>query len=370
MLRLSSLVAIFAVHLLLCGLLCGVAHAQQVSYASLDGAELRCVSDSTETCVSNADCTLMGETCVRFPGQGMCADAERLFCRDETRGGCPIGRELRPIGMTGISLCMPSGRRWCAESGPGFTSCFREPGAPSDALLVDFELGDCDRDGIPNGAETDAGLCVPVERFGVVGPSGNCDTLASCRSDGDCPSEAPRCEGVGAHYFCVPDVIHHCCGGFVGVECPDGTACEPTNGTADGNDFCADPGYCVDLEFTDRTACLFFGGERVEDPDAGDCDEDGIANASDESPCEFDAPPDAGTSPPQDGGGTPPPEDAASPPMDAGHTTPPPPPEDRQPQFAGGGGCLCRATGAPGGQTPWLAALALGVLGLLWRQRP
>jgi len=355
---------------LLVSISASTAAAQEYYSVQRDGGSFVCVRSTSEVCTTPGDCA--PDDCVAFGGSyRVCAPGDSLFCTPSMFGGCPTGRELRPLpDRFGFAVCMPPGREWCeGASDAELLACFQRMG---DATrIVDFELGDCDRDGIPNEAETPDGLCEPVQRHAAISRGGACTPLANCRSDADCGPGAPVCARIDAHGYCIPsdgvDTTHFCCGGFLGIECPHGGTCAPSGGTADGQAFCDDPRYCASWDFEDRIGCLFFAGALVSDPADGDCDGDGQKNTLDEDPCTAaPLPEDAGVAPTEDAGtvtredaGA---EDASAPPaMDSGVTAEP---RSLEPSFNGGGGCACRAT--PSGPSPgpwgWLGLASLGFL--------
>ena len=342
------------------------AAAAQYHVAKLEPStgELRCdeirpVYSSCPGCASPTTCREVDS------GRWLCAEEDALFCIPDasmSAGTCPLGatRELTLPG--GLVLCVRAGISVCSTPDP--LACFRPPagGGP-----VRYEAGDCDRDGLEN--RDDPAPCTRWPRLAVAGAGGACTAIEPCVVDSDCAPPFDRCEPVSGgepHRYCLPDDdVAFCCGGFIGLACPDGPC--GTIATPDDYGFCEDPRYCGGLgwEFSRRVACIEGEDGFPVTPDEGDCDGDGVRNDDDPAPCvprmNVDAGvPDAGAPPGEDGGaapadaGAPPGEDGGAAPMDAGA----PPVE---PRFGGGGGCRCDAV-APGAPALWPLLLVAAAL--------
>jgi MYXO-CTERM domain-containing protein len=220
----------------------------------------------------------------------------------------------------------------------------------------DYFSGDCDRDGLSNRNERNAGTdeCAPAQPIGVAGDDATCTPLVmSCilgstcaATPGDPPSMCVQNE-AGSGTSCQPqppESALYCCSGR--FECPqDGDLCIDTAG---GGELCV-PDDCAGIATIDPIDCITFQGEIVPFPE-GDCDEDGTPNGGDLTHCGVVLMPDAGPIGSEDAGG------GAT--EDAGDNS-------IEPRFEGGGGCACRA--APGESFPW--ALALMSVFVLWRRR-
>ncbi|MDQ3037266.1 MAG: hypothetical protein M3Y87_33035, partial [Myxococcota bacterium] len=245
-------------------------------------------------------CTTPGETCRRFTdGSDRCAPTDGLFCMlGEEKSPCPADR---PIVMRffDVRVCLSEDFSPCPPDSGAVEQCFTTAERPD--LLVDWERGDCDRDGQVN--EFDPAHCERAPEIGTITPGGACEPARTlCVDDGDCDLGSV-CEPVSStdpHEHCVPiDSIGFCCGGMESLSCPDATEC-----AADGLDgFGHCHPYCAALPFAPRIACLKYDGTFIEDAANGDCDEDGIRNRDEEEsgtdPCSAE---DGGVPMARDGG--------------------------------------------------------------------
>lgn len=332
-------------------------------------------------CAFGVECTAGAPVCYSFPsGNGFCASTEELFCSTDGGAACPTGQHA--VSAIGLSVCIPTTAELCGGADRD-AACFTKAGAPSGvgAFPVAWDHGDCDGDGLANGEELASGVCVPPPNIGVSTGDG-CETAIAC-VDACVGGECVEVEGT-AHRYCVPaEGFVHCCGGFLGIGCPRSESCQSSGSTSDDYGFCRSFDYCTHLEFTARLSCLGGTTGFPVEPDEGDCDQDGVPNGAEappRDPCVAETNLDAAV-PPIDGGAMPI-DGGVSPILDAGlsredagstmfdaqvpATDAAPLPDGGvppiAPQFAGGGGCRCRATPVRRGDG---TLLLLGLVALL-----
>lgn len=327
------------------------------------------------TAISDPGCTAPGSpcpetdrpsTCRQFPGGStpfsICVpDNVALFCCGGF-GDCPYRTGSGASGTlecthgTGIAgdagICLDPSRNYCTAIVPPPASSIRSCHFGPGGAMVPYDEGDCDRDGLTNAEEEEAGTdpCSVPARRAVWDGSESCEPLPSGCIRGDtCPTASGpgtcRRSADGFGTICVPDTdgVLYCGGGA--YECPEGQV--EVVDSARRRTWCIRD-VCGDEMGDVPIACVIDAEENPVGWGDGDCDEDGIPNMAESSEgiCVPDDPPD------EDAGGTS--GDAGSPP-------------DTDPEFAGGGGCACRAGESPSRSHGWLALLALGAL--LFRRR-
>lgn len=306
-------------------------------------------------CAAGSFCleTGVGAACV--------PDGTILCCSGDP--SCGVGDSCRfvtgPAGTT-AGVCAPPGADYCNPGLEGIIACHT---LPDGGLTSEWELGDCDGDGLANGYDRDFDICaapwVPplaVDLATCVDlPLGCHPAGTSCLLEDGRPGE---CVGLDTGTVCTPaDGAVHCC--FEDADCDGGDGCVPV--AADGL-----PGRCMDTrcvgELDDLSGCLLdpVTGALVPFP-SGDCDHDGTINEIDENPCVFDTPPaDAGVVPARDAGTNTTSDAGGSMSHDDGGT-------DVTPRFGGGGGCACRANAGASRTAAW--AWLFLALPLLRRRR-
>ena len=307
-------------------------------------------------------CTAIGGACRVLDRDGRCRQVgESLYCLPEPGLICCSEPNDCPRGAAGsISRCaslLDGALRICLD--PFRTYCSDDPSAATvrachdrEGNLVPWADGDCDGDGVPNGLEVarDTDPCLaPIPRGVFVPDAGDCASLTGrCVLDQRCELPSGR-EGLcartadGASLVCAPVEPERelFCGGPEFV-CPDELRevhYEPAI-----HAFCS-PNYCPHIDGPLPPACIRESGSReLTAPARGDCDEDGIENGEDETPC-------GAVVPGEDGGagadaGAVDPDGGVTPGLDGGEQ---PPPDGDPPGFGGRGGRACRAAPARGG---------------------
>ena len=322
----------------------------------------------------------LGHDAVEF-GQDdcRCVPDNSLLC--VTGGQCPSGTGAETIPGSTVNVCLNPEELRCVRT----LACFESP----NGEIARFAGGDCDRDGLTNGEEFAQGslpcVAAPPIAFDEGGSAdgGGCDALEACLPMTGCDGgrACDPVDGTG-HYYCVTNAPGlFCCGGFFGLECPQGDACSVGGLSSDEFGLCRDPGYCNDADYLTRVDCWYAADDAAPRDDAaeGDCDGDGVPNdeeASAAAACvpnedpdagplgDPDAGSDAGSAPAPDGGLAPDAGgdrgDAAAALIDGGPPTP---------SFGGGGGCRCRSSATAPAAGSWTLPFALALLSLR-RRRP
>ncbi len=262
-----------------------------------------CTPLPSMNCVQNSDCVAtIGESCRMFEGDvRMCGAELAAYCVTEEDAQCPLNRPHR-VRIDDAIFCMSDRYRACPTTP---RSCFSRM---SGASVVDWDFGDCDRDGQANAV--DPLPCVTAPFIATVNSMGECHpTRVLCRDDTDC-RDGLQCwhdSTPDSHRYCVSSGAPvFCCGGFVGAECPNGHVCSPD--ADDGFELCHS--YCEEASYEERLRCLRWGDTFPVPAEQGDCDGDGLRNQAEvergTDPCVGDdagvVSLDAGTS--ADAGGT------------------------------------------------------------------
>lgn len=333
---------------------------------TFDDTVARCVPIATvQDCTASGGTTCLsaGDICHDFGvAGGFCAPPDVLFCATSPSSLCPAGTSR--LEWHTLFVCVDEGADGCGDATE--LACFTSTSSPDgpSRFPVAWHAGDCDSDGVPNGAEGEGGLCVPRPMIGIT-TGDDCITPPGCTGPDSCLAGSV-CTFVerAAHSYCLTeDDFIFCCGGIRSIDCPGAGECQSQPSTSDDFGFCDHFEYCTDFFYADRLSCLEGEGGFPVEPDDGDCDGDGRRNVDDADPCVPDAvvvpdggQRDAGESA-EDGGeiGR---DGGEATPMDAGTA-------ELQPVFSGGGGCLCRAAPPRGGS----GALSLLVLAVLWIAR-
>ncbi|RZO52369.1 MAG: hypothetical protein EVA89_32105 [Sandaracinaceae bacterium] len=325
----------------------------------------RCDGGGADSCRSDEYCGYLRS------GDQICLSRATLVCCSRD-ADCPY-YEAGPMGLVptecvgsdvtteegvSVGLCVLPERSYCHDAAGAVTvRTIRRCHTPTDGgSLVLWAEGDCDRDGISNGAE-EAGGTDPCVK----------PPLRGYWNGEACVPEATGCQAG------VP-----CEGGYECVASDGGTVCEtegleaycelPSAPCLEAEETAVEDGgvtYCVPSECSDTADlldCLVDPESReIVGYDFGDCDGDGVPNGAESlegtDPCSPDTGvEDAGA--PQDDAGSAPPDASSG--FDAG--TEPGPGPNLEPRFEGGGGCACRAT--PGHAPSSLGWMALALLGL------
>lgn len=333
-----------------------------------DFASVRYDCDTTEVCEPGQACVYArsGERYCVGRGSLVCCTANNDCPAYDPLSGAPVdgGCVRADVGSSGggsAGLCVDHTATYCSDT-PDTVSIrmVRRCHTVRDGTeLVRWEMGDCDRDGIANGEETEVGVCTKPDiraywdGAACVYEATGCDPEDpnACR-DHECqPSdEGTWCDSDGLEAYCA----------LPAAECEEDELVLRRGAT----DFCV-PDLCPALPGVDLLDCLVAPGTNTYTGfDFGDCDRDGVANGVEllegSDPCADGSGAEDGGAPDIDVGAEPT-VDAGG--LDGGSPGGP----DLQPRFGGGGGCVCRAT--PGGDAPgWLAALSLLGLALLRRR--
>lgn len=232
-----------------------------------------CSPLATVECRDDGTCPSAGDSCRMFEGDvSMCAPIDAAYCTTDGDSQCPVDRPHRER-ILDVTFCVSDAYRSC-PSGP--RACFSS--ASLGDRVVDWNLGDCDRDGQAN--VLDPAPCLRAPFIATVGADGSCNpTQRLCRDDIDC-RDALQCRRVSTtnpHEYCVPPgELAFCCGGLLSAECPNANTCSPS--IADGFDLCHP--YCEGSAYEERVKCLAFGGTFPVPAEHGDCDGDGLRNQS------------------------------------------------------------------------------------------
>lgn len=230
-----------------------------------------CTPLATVECRDDGTCFSAGGSCRMFEGDTqMCAPIDAAYCTTDGDSQCPVDRPHR-VRILDVTFCMSDAYRSCPS---GSRACFGS--AVLGDRVVDWDLGDCDRDGQANAL--DPAPCLRAPFIATVGADGSCNpTQRLCRDDIDC-RDAMQCRRVSTtnpHEYCLPPgELSFCCGGLLSAECPNAHACSPT--VVDGFDLCHP--YCDASAYEERLKCLAFGGTFPVPAEHGDCDGDGLRN--------------------------------------------------------------------------------------------
>jgi hypothetical protein len=305
-------------------------------------------------CMSTADCEGAFDspsTCEPVeienvePFNACIPDRAGFCCSADEALRCPRGSVCHLATAEQPGICLRADLDYCDDD-PAADRIEQCHTSPAGEFPIAYVFGDCDGDGVSNGDERDAGTAVctaPPDRLAVWVDNGS---DIECRTDvRPCSPEGSLCQdtsfgGVCQHDertgddapLCAPAADVFCCGGDNDAECPALT-CVFASDRPDAPGVCTNERFlCADDEATMRACHTSVGGAIPVPIEIGDCDDDNIANAADEDPCVPRAQGDAG---------------------------PPRPPAVIEPQFNGGGGCVCRASGPTRGSVVWLSMLAL-----------
>lgn len=273
-----------------------------------------------------------------------------LCCSATGAGACPMGSTCANIDGTPVDVCADATMEFCGTmplTREGVIACFTAPGAT--VANAYWDLGDCDRDGRPNGTEvgstnpccdedTDFDCCMTA--FG--------DAARCCAATASDPAACCLSAGAEPGLCCASDPIG-CCEATSDPE----ACCLAAGGDAlDCCHFSPTPGACCFANGGETALCCELA---LDDETFPECSDAGVPDAG-SSPLDASGPQDAASS--LDASNA---EDAgvafdggvgadASQGLDASSIG-----------FGGGGGCRCSAQGHSR-PTPWM--LLLGALAI------